>query len=183
MIEIFGLQINVYAQIFGLIGLIFVVIAYQANEKLKYLRFTNISFLFTICEAFILGAITSAIKITTGIIRNIVVAIYIKKNKKMPMWFNIIFIAMAILPSLFFIYSFIDWFPIMSSIASTIATCQNNYKLLKAGGILVEIFAMVHSIYIGAYIGFIRQFIILISIIIGLIKYINYENKYKPIIY
>ena len=60
----------------------------------------------------------------------------------------------------------------------TFKYCKN-FKLLKCGGIVVEIISMTHSLFIGAYVGFIRQSIILIAIIIGLIKYIKYEKNQK----
>lgn len=178
-IYVFNIKINILAQVFGLIGLIFVVIAYQKNDKLSFLKFCNLQFCFTILESLLLLAYTSVFKIGSGIFRNLVVAHYLKTNKKMPKIWNLIFILMVVVPSMFFINSWVAYLPIFSSIVSTLVTCQNNFKLLKCGGIVVEIISMTHSLFIGAYVGFIRQSIILIAIIIGLIKYIKYEKNQK----
>lgn len=178
-IYVFNIKINILAQVFGLIGLIFVVIAYQKNDKLSFLKFCNLQFCFTILESLLLLAYTSVFKIGSGIFRNLVVAYYIKSNKKMPKFWNLIFILMVVVPSMFFINSWVAYLPIFSSIVSTLVTCQNNFKLLKCGGIVVEIISMTHSLFIGAYVGFIRQSIILIAIIVGLIKYIRYEKNQK----
>ena len=43
-IYIFNIEINILAQIFGLIGLVFVVIAYQKKKKLIFLDFVIINF-------------------------------------------------------------------------------------------------------------------------------------------
>ncbi len=178
-IYVFNIKINILAQVFGLIGLIFVVIAYQKNDKLSFLKFCNLQFCFTILEATLLLAYTSVFKIGSGIFRNLVVAKYIKKNKKMPFIWNVVFVLMVVVPSMFFINSWVAILPVISSIVSTIVTCQNNFKILKSGGIVVEIISMTHSLFIGAYVGFIRQTIILIAIIIGLVKYIKYEKRHK----
>lgn len=182
MINIYGLEVNIYAQIFGLVGLIFVVIAYQKPKKLDYLRYCNYQFFFTIFEALILDSITGVIKIATGICRNSTLAHHIRKGKPMPRWYSLIFIVVAVVPSLFFVHSYVDIFPIITCVISTLMICQNNFKLLKVGGMIVELISMTHSLLIGAYIGFVRQFMIFVSIIIGLIRYIKRE-KYMPIIY
>ena len=49
-IYIFNIEINILAQIFGLIGLVFVVIAYQKKEKIDFLRFCNYQFFFCSCQ-------------------------------------------------------------------------------------------------------------------------------------
>ena len=182
MITIYGLQINIWAQIFGLIGLIFVVIAYQKKSKRDYLIYCNYQFSFTIFEAAILGSITGVIKIFVGICRNAILSMYISHGRTMSKYLCVVFVLVAVIPSMFFVYSYIDIFPIITCVISTLMICQRNFKLLKVGGMIVEIISMSHSLLIGAYIGFIRQFIIFVSIFIGLIRYIRYE-KYLPIIY
>lgn len=178
-IYIFNLKINIFAQVFGLIGLVFIVIAYQKKEKIDFLKFCNYQFVFTLIESILLGAMTGVFKIASGIIRNLVVALYITKNKQMPKYFNLLFILLVVVPSLFFINSWYSILPIISSIISTIVTCGKNYTILKIGGIIVQLLQITYSLCIGAYVGFIRQTVILIAIIIGLINYIKHlKNEY-----
>ena len=107
---------------------------------------------------------------------------YISHDRTMPKYLCVVFVLVAVIPSMFFVYSYVDIFPIVSCVISTLMICQRNFKLLKVGGMIVEIISMSHSLLIGAYVGFIRQLIIFVAIFIGLIRYIRYE-KYLPIIY
>lgn len=178
-IYVFNIKINILAQVFGLIGLIFVVIAYQKNDKLSFLKYCNLQFCFTIIESLFLLAYTSVFKIGAGLFRNLILVYYLKKNKHMPKVWNLIFILMVIIPSMFFINNWFAILPVISSVVSTVVTCQKNFKILKCGGIVVEIISMTHSLCVGAYVGFVRQSVILVAIIIGLIKYIKYEKQQK----
>ncbi len=181
-IYIFNIEINILAQIFGLIGLVFVVIAYQKKEKIDFLRFCNYQFFFTMIESILLLAITGLIKIVVGIIRNYFVIYFIKKQKEMPKFLNIIFVLLVAIIGLFFVDKWFSILPIIASIISTVVTCSKNFKLLKIGGIFVQILSMIYNIFVGAFVGFFRQTIILIAIIVGFVNYIKYEkNKYYKI--
>ena len=182
LVNIYGIEINIPAQIFGLIGLVFVVIAYQKAEKIDYLRYCNYQFFFTVFESLILGSITGVIKIVVGICRNSILSRYLRQGRDMPKIFCAVFVLIAVVPSLCFVYSIIDIFPIITCVISTLMICQRNFKLLKIGGMIVEIISMTHSLLIGAFVGFFRQFLIFVSILIGLIRYMRQE-KYLPIIY
>lgn len=166
---LFGLKINVLAQAFGLIALVFMVVAYLKKQKTHFLVFCIFSFFFTMLECIMLNAITGFIKPLTGIIRNLVCLFYLKQSRPIPKIYNIVFVLLMVIPSVIFVQSFIDTLPIITSIISTLVTIQGGVVALKGGGFLVQIIMIVYNFLIGAYIGVIRQSIVLVSIIVGFV--------------
>ena len=80
---VFGLEINILAQVFDIIALVLTVISYQGS-KAKYLVFYSAATVFFSAEAFVLGAYTGVICNTVSIIRNMTILFYLKQGRELP---------------------------------------------------------------------------------------------------
>jgi hypothetical protein len=176
--NLWGLEINWLAQIFGFISLVLMVYAYQQPRK-RFLFFISLGAIFMIAEAAVLSGWTQVIRFVIALVRNFMVLGYLNRNREMPFFWIPTFIVITIIASVFFIDHWYAVLPIILSILVTIANCIKNYRATKILLIITETGTMVYCFLIGAYIGALRNFILAIAVAISLIRLLKSGKQAK----
>lgn len=173
IVTIFGIEVNLLAQLFGFIMLIFIVMSYNVHDN-KYFIYMTVAFFFCALESITLGSITNFICCLVSIARSLSVLYYRKRDMDIPKWLPIILILPIFSIGVWAVVTECPWYQLMPPvliITLTILTIQKSMFVLKTGSIFIESGLMVFNFFIGAYVGVIRQLIAVISVIVGLIRY------------
>ncbi len=173
IVTLFGVEVNLLAQLFGLIMLIFIVISYNVHDN-KYFIFMTVAFSFCALESITLGSITNFICCLVSIARSLSVLYYRKRDLDIPKWLPVVLIVPIFAIGVWAVVTDNPWYQLMPPvliITLTILTMQKSMFILKTGSIFIEAGLMVFNFFIGAYVGVIRQAIAVISVIVGLIRY------------
>lgn len=177
---VFGLEINILAQVFDIIALMLTVISYQGS-KAKYLVFYSAATVLFSAEAFVLGAYTGVICNTVSIIRNMTILFYLKKDRELPKLLVWIFmIPFAIIAVIYVIkLDIVSAAPAAFCLTMSIATACKSEGTLKTASVFVESGYAVYSFAIGAYVGVIRQIFAVGSAIVGTVRYYKGKQRKK----
>lgn len=180
IIELFGFEIDLLAQLIDVFALIFIVISHQ-GKKSNYLIFYSIAAVFFAIEAYVLGAYSNVVCNSISIVRNLTVLYFLKKGKELPKaigcLFSVPFFAMLV----FYVIKldFVSAAPALLCLAVSIATVCKNAGVLKTVSVFTEAGFMVYSFFIGAYIGVLRQVFAASSAAVGLIRYYSALRRKK----
>ncbi len=169
-----GVKINLLAQVAGFIGLAIILYSYF-QEKLLFLVISGFSYLFFIAEGFFLlpdsETLTNVIGNVIALFRNGLLVFWLAKKKKdLPAWAALPFVVVFWLTS---IPSFGAWYtyipPITVSLYSIAATCKN-YYVVKGAALLHESAFLLYHPVTGAYIGGVRQAVLVLILIISIVR-------------
>ena len=177
-VEILGLKVNLLAQFFGLLFLIFLVICYQKDKK-GFLIYLSIAYVFCAVESALLYAYTNVACAVLCIIRNVAVLLYLRKGKELPKVLTAVFIIGILAIGVWAVFTG-NWYDILPPalvMAHTLLTIQPKVFLLKTGSIFVEAGYLVFNLFIGSYIGVVRQIFAVSAAVIGVIKYKKTAKK------
>ena len=192
-ITLFGQSINWVAQVLDLAGAFILLFAYIQPKKLKFLSISIFAYFFFVAESAVITfsapdspRYADIIISSVAAIRNVIMIFYLKKkNTEMPLWFALVLLGLTwaanipfFIPGLFI--EELKWYFFMPCIFLTIfnlAAIQKNFYILKVAAILLEGSYILYNFITGAYIGAIREIIIVISIIVSIVAMIKKENK------
>ena len=161
---------NIYAQIFGILAMLFLINSYFNTKKKNYLFSQIICNIFFAIQYFILNAMTAVINAFIAIIRSFVFYFYTKKNKKIPIKVLIIFEICIILLIIITCRSFIALLPLLIAVIYTYGTWQKNLKVTYFIGSIVATIWIIYNFYVGAYVAGIGSIFELISSINGIYR-------------
>lgn len=179
-VTILGLEVNILAQIFGFFMMIFLIMCYQFKGE-KLLIFMAIAYAFCLGEAITLNAVSNIVCTSVSIIRNVVIVLYMRKDKKVPLWLTLLML-MPIIAVLVYSLVALPWYeclPPIFVITFSIFAAINNTALIKVGSIFLESGYLIFDIFIGAYVGVIRQAIAVTATIVGSVRYLKGKDKEK----
>ena len=175
IVSILGTDVNLLAQFWGFIMLIFIIISYQVHDT-KYFIYMSIAFAFCALESLTLGSISNFICCLVSICRNIAVLYYRKKNADVPNLVTVALIVPVIIIAIWVVWVGSPWHQLMPPILAmslTLLAVQKSIFWLKFGSIFIELGFLIFDIFIGAYVGVLRQGIVVTSVIVGLVRYIS----------
>lgn len=173
-ITVFGTEVNLLSQIAGFLGFFLIMFAYQ-QKKLTFLIISGVSYIVFMAEGFFLlgesNTLSNVVGNGTSFLRNMAMIFCLVKYKKdLPTWASLPFLAIywiGAIPTLDVWYSYI---PPIATTVYTLSAIQKNYYVLKAGALFLEgIFLIYHPIT-GAYVGGIRQAVLVVAISISIIR-------------
>lgn len=197
-ITLFGQSINWVAQVLDLVGAFILLFAYIQSKKLKFLSISIFAYFFFAAESVVITfsapdspRYADIIISSVAAIRNVIMIFYLKKkNTEMPLWFALVLLGLTwaanipfFIPGLFI--EELKWYFFMPCVFLTIfnlAAIQKNFYILKIAAILLEGSYILYNFITGAYIGAIREIVIVISIIISIISMIIKEKKEKTLL-
>lgn len=173
-VTIFNTEVNLLAQFFGFIMLIFVIISYQMKDN-KYYIYMSVAFALCALESITLGSVSNFICCLVSICRNLAVLHFRKLDREVPKWVTIALILPIAATG---VYAAINWpwyqlMPPILIITLTLLAVQRSIFVLKFGSIFIELGLLVFNLFIGAYVGVLRQAIATASVIIGLVSYVR----------
>ncbi len=179
-VTILGLEVNVLAQVFGFFMMIFLIMSYQFKGE-KLLVFMAIAYVFCLGEAITLHAVSNIVCTSVSIIRNLVIVWYMRKDKKVPTFITIVML-LPIVAVLIYSIVQLPWYeclPPIFVITFSILASTNNNAVIKIGSVFLESGYLVFDLFIGAYVGVIRQVIAVVAVIVGVIRYFKVRDKEK----
>lgn len=161
---------NIFAQIIGVIAiLVFAIIPHQKNKN-KILILQLFSSLLYAIQYFILGAFSAVVTNIIDMIKTIVFSKYVRKDKKIPITFFIIYVLAMIISGIFTVNNFISVLPILGVILYTYAIWQENLKIFRIMNVFVILIYIIYNFCVGAYTSCLGSVFQLISAIIAIIN-------------
>ncbi len=172
-------QIEIIAQIFGVMGSISIVLSNWQKSKNKMMIFVLLDSVFYFIQYMLLKAPAGAV---TNIVSFFRVILFSKKEKIKMKNNNIILymvlIVYLILGMLTF-KTFIDCLPIIATIIYTIFLWQDNTQKIRIGSSIMFFMWMIYDIFVKAYFGAIAECFLLITSLLAIIKTkIEYKKNF-----
>lgn len=154
----------IISQIFVIIQYIFIITTYQVKTKKQIILFNTLAAISAIISFLCLEAYSGCMMSLVSIFRNI---LFFKMKEKDKSKLIIVLILLFVLTT----FTYNGLFSLMPSIGTllyTLSVWQNDTKIYKKYGILIELSWFLYFIYIKSLFGIILEVISLISIMIGL---------------
>lgn len=163
------------AQLFGIVGLIILILSFQKNSKEKLLKYQVFSSLFFSIQYFCLNAISGCLMNVMSLVRNI---IFKRFKDRVPIIYLIIVLVVMIILSIFSYNGVISLLPTIGVILYSIAIWQDNLTITRIAEIIGCILFIIYNIKVVAISGLITTIIEMLSAIVGIYRFdIKKYNK------
>ena len=166
----------ILSQVFIIINYILLVISYQSKNR-RCILILNIFSLTSSCISYIfLNAKTGIAMAIVSIIRNIIFILNNEENDKITkkdIGILLFIYSLCIILAIFTYETSLSLMSVFATMLYTYSVWQKSTKVYKYLGAPICLIWIIYNIYIKSLFGFILEFILMISSIIGLIK----ENK------
>lgn len=174
-IEIFGLSVNLYAQIAGTVGLVLIVWSYQL-KKTAYLALSTVAMAVFLVESCLLYAdadtFTGIVLNAAAIVRNLLMLLWRQKfGRELPAWIAVILLAAVWTVCAFRLGAWYTYLPPALQTVYTLCALSKNYFCLKTGALILESGNLFYNASVGAYIGILRQVVLVIGVVVSMISY------------
>ena len=176
-IILFGLNINWVAQLVGLFATALMVIALSKSKE-KYLFLMMFTPILFATESGLLGGFSNIAVNASCAIRSSTMYYYYKKNEAYPKWMTVINIILLTVPAILLCKVWYDFMPIVTGIVYSFITLSKNFLLIQIFSAILESLIIVYLVYIGAYVGIVRQVLAVTLIIHTIIKT---KKAYTPV--
>ena len=162
----------ILSQIFVIIQYIFIITTYQVKTKKQIIIFNTLGALSAIISFLCLKAYSGCMMSLVSIFRNI---LFFRIKEKDKSKLVIVLILLFIL-TIFTYNGILSLMPSIGTLLYTLSVWQNDTKIYKKYGVLIEMSWFLYFIYIKSLFGIVLEGISLISIMIGLKRE---KNKYN----
>ena len=160
----------IFAQIFGILGAISMLISNWQKTRNKMLSFLILDSICYFMQYILLGALSGAFTNIVGLIRTL---IFKYKNKYKILNNNITLILILLIYLLVGILSYdglISMLPVVASIIYTSVLWQNNITIIRIGTFIMILACFIYNIAVKAYMGALVEGVLLISSILAIIN-------------
>ncbi|MDO8335999.1 MAG: YgjV family protein [Candidatus Saccharibacteria bacterium] len=162
---------QIFIQGVGYLALLFVVLSFQNNTRVKLLFFMLIGILLFVVHYALLGAWAGSLM---NLIEAAVVFVAYKKEtdtwaqkRFWPYFFIAIFIAVGALTA----KSLVDYLPVLAQIFGTIAVWQTNPRAIRFIMLLPRPLWLTYNFVVGSYAGTAAELFILVSVLVGIVRF------------
>lgn len=156
------MNLFVIAQIFSLFVFIFEILTLISNDKKKVLIYNTLVNVFSSLQYFCLKAFTGAYAVLVTFLRNFIFSKYRNKNKKIPVYWLIIIVAILIMTNYSTYDGLVSIIPVITVGLYTLALWQNSINRFKVMNMFICFLSAVYSFHYGAYVNVISQIIFII---------------------
>ena len=156
------------AQLFGVIGLIILILSFQQNKKSKLLKYQIFSSFCFAIQYLCLNAISGCLMNSMTLARNI---IFSKFKDRVPIIYLIVIIILMIILSMFSYNGLISIFPTIAVILYSIAIWQKNLTFTRIAEVIGCVLFIIYNINVLAISGLITTVIEMISAIIAIYRF------------
>lgn len=171
----------IYAQIFGILGAISMLLSSWQKTKRKVLSLLILDNICYFMQYILLGAFTGAFTNIVGLIRT---TTFKYKYKYKILSSNIILFIIILIYILTGILTYKDQIsvlPVMAAIIYTYTLWQNNIRIIRIGTFIMICACFIYNIAVSAYTSALVEAILLISSLLSIIKNdilkINYKKE------
>ncbi len=170
---------NVLAQIFGALALLFLVISYQQKKRIRFLDLQLIANIFYSLQYLALHAYSGMVAFLISTIKMLIFRVDEKNNKSSSV-FVLIFLEFSFVVLGIFTYeNLYSFIPILGVCLFTYGAWQRNLKITYFIGILVAVISNVYDIIVGAYVSVISNLFEFLASLIGFIRVSSVDNMVK----
>lgn len=165
------MNIYVLSQILVILAYILCGIGFLKKEKIEIMLFSTLFSLLILIQYFLLHAYSGIFVCIINIIRNLILSINIKQNKKNS---NIELVLLCLATIIFtcFIYKTpIDLFPIILALVGIFSYWSSSTKVLRLCNIVCSLCYIIYAIPIKSFLTIICEFYLIITTFFGFIKY------------
>ena len=162
------------AQLFGIMGLIVLIMSFQKNRKNTLLKYQIFSSLLFALQYLFLNAISGCLMNLMTMVRNI---IYMKFDDKIPIIYLILIIICTIILSLISYSGTISLLPTLAVILYSIALWQKNLTITRITEVISCLLFIIYNIKVLAISGLISTFIEMFSAIVAIYKFDIKKSK------
>lgn len=182
-VTVFGLRVNLYAQIAGAAGMIVLVWAYQLKKK-GFLAVSSAAMALFLAESCLLYAdadtFTGFVLNAAAIVRNLLMLLcLVRFRRELPVWATLCLLAAVWAACAFRLNAWYTWLPPVLQTVFTLCSVSKNYYCLKAGALALEGGNLFYNASVGAYVGVLRQVILVAGVVAGLVLYALRQKRQK----
>lgn len=159
------------AQIIGAIALCVLMLSFQKNSKETLLKYQILSSLLYAIQYVFLKAYTGSLMNLTCMLRNCIFKKYDKNNKKVPLLWLLIVVAVMIALSLITLNGWISLLPMIGVISYSIALWIGNLKAVRITEVFSCILFIIYNIKVFAITGLVATVIEMIAAIVAIYKF------------
>jgi len=154
----------IISQIFVVIQYIFIITTYQVKTKKEIIIFNTLSGASTIISFICLKAYSGCMMSFVSIFRNFLFLNMKEKDKTKLA----IVLTMLLILTIFTYNGILSLMPSIGTLLYTLSVWQNDTKIYKKYGIIIELSWLIYFIYVKSLFGIILESITLLSVIIGI---------------
>lgn len=168
------------SQGFALVALIFIVIANQQKNTLKYVWIYNFGTLSIFASVLFLGDVSAIILNAMGIIRGIIAIYFAYKPNTKPLvktTTGVIIVIMLIVLNIVFWTNYLSIFSMVIGTLLVVTFLQNSPKLIRRWMVLTEILLVTYYIILLSPISVALELFGLISTVVGIIRLDLHKNN------
>lgn len=165
------------AQIFGLIAFLFIVLSYQAKNKIRFLLFQIFANIFFGLQYVCLYAFSAFVSSIVSLLRTIIFFKFEKDNKTIHFGYLLCFEMLIICLGMLTYDGLMSLIPVFIAGIYAYGTWQKRLEITCCIGILVSILWIFYNWRIGAYVAILGSVFELLSSCIGLIRLLNQNVK------
>jgi hypothetical protein len=151
------------AQLIGIVGLIFTVVAFQGKTRKQILRGQLIGAVFFAVHFFLLAAYVGALVNLIVILRTII----FERTKHSIFWL-VLFIGVLLCVLAFTSKGWITAFPVLGTIIGTYALWQDKPAAIRFFFVLSSLVWIPYTILVQSYAGLVNQIIVSAALLIGI---------------
>jgi len=161
--------IHPLAQIFGILGFMVSLYTFLSKSDASFLKRLTLTSAIWAIHFLLLGALSAGLLNTVDIIKNLL-AIYFPMNRRIAIAMVVVYIGIG---SMVFASdgNFVDWLPVLGSIASTIILFTLKGVWMRVGFVCVLLGWLVYNFSVQSLGGVATDTILFITGIIGIIRY------------
>lgn len=162
---------NIIAQIFGFIALVFYIVSLQTDNKKKLLTFLIITNTFYSLQYLMLDAYSGLFICLVGMFRSIIFLKFEKEQKEVPMYVLLVVFGIILYSSFISYNDILSLIPISMGFIYSWATWQKNMKRFRIVCIINASSWLFYNFIVGAYVGVLSSIIEFIFAVISLIRF------------
>lgn len=160
----------IVAQIFGLTGLAFTIIANYQNKKSKILIFQILANTLCFVQYVLLSALAAASTYFVAVIRSLVFYDFDKREKKKSKLILLLFFILILILGMCSYKDLFSFIPLITALFFTYGVWQDNLKIFRIIAFLVPVAWIAYNIHVGAYIGVVLTIIEALATLFAIIK-------------
>lgn len=162
---------NIVAQIFGFIALVFYVVGLQLNNKKKVLIYLIITNIFYSLQYLMLDAYSGLFVSLIGIFRCIIFLKFEKEQKEVPLYVLLIIFGIITYSGILSYNGLLSLIPICMGFVYSWSTWQKNMKNFRIVCIINAISWFFYNFMIGAYVGVFSTIVEFTFAVVAIIKF------------
>lgn len=162
---------QIFIQGVGYLALLFVILSFQNSTRVKILLFMLVGILLFVIHYALLGA-------WIGSLMNLIEAamVFIAYKKETDAWaqkkfWPYVFIVIFIVAGAMTAKSIVDCLPVLAQIFGTIAVWQTNPRAIRFIMLVPRPLWFTYNLVVGSYAGMITEAFILVSVLVGIIRF------------